>query len=145
MHGRTIDAIMLQYEMPESIYHPPLHGPDGMTEETHDQEGNSVPAVPATDIEDQDLESMIALMIPVLKEYGVTKAGVYGSRVRGDAREDSDLDMVVELPPKTSLLDLVGLEQELQELLGIKVDVATYNGLHPRLRNRILSEERRIL
>ncbi len=116
-----------------------------MTEELPPLEGNAVPAVPATDLDDRDLEAMIAQMIPVLKGHGVTKAGIYGSRVRGDAREDSDLDVVVELPAKASLLDLVGLELELQDLLGIKVDVAEYRGLHPRLRNRILSEERRIL
>ena len=130
---------------PESIYHRPLHGLDGMTEETHDQEGNTVPRASTVDVGDRDLESMIALMIPVLKENGVTKAGVYGSRATGEAREDSDLDLVVELPEKASLLDLVHLELELQDLLGIKVDVATYDGLHPRLRKRILSEERRIL
>ena len=84
-------------------------------------------------------------MIPVLKERGISKAGVYGSYVRGEARVDSDLDVVVELPEKASLLDLVGLQLELQDVLGLKVDVATYDGLHPRLRNRILSEERRIL
>lgn len=130
---------------PESIYHRPLHGLDGMTEELPPQEGNAVPAVPATDLDDRDLEAMIALMIPVLKEYGVMKAGVYGSRVRGDAREDSDLDMVVELPEGASLLDLAGIKVDLEELLGLTVDVTTYNGLHPRLRDRILSEERRIL
>ncbi len=130
---------------PESIYHRPLHGLDGMTEETHDQEGNTVPRASTVDVGDRDLESMIALMIPVLKENGVTKAGIYGSRATGEAREDSDLDLVVELPEKASLLDLVHLELELQDLLGIKVDVATYDGLHPRLRKRILSEERRIL
>ena len=145
MHSRGIDAVMPQGPVPESIYRPPLHGQDAMTEEPQDLEGNAVPAVPATDIEDRDLESMIALMLPVLKEHGVTKAGVYGSRVRGDNRESSDLDVVVELPVKASLLDLVGLERELQELLGIKVEVAEYGGLHPRLRDRILSEERRIL
>ena len=116
-----------------------------MTEETHDPEGNTVPRASTVDVEDRDLESMIALIIPVMKENGVTKAGVYGSRVRGEARGDSDLDVVVELPEGASLLDLVHLELELQDLLGIKVDVAEYDGLHPRLRNRILSEERRIL
>lgn len=131
--------------MPESIYLRPLHGMDGMTEETHDPEGNIVPQASTMEVEDRDLESMIALMLPVLREHGVSKAGVYGSYARGEATDDSDLDVVVELPDDASLLDLVGLQLELQDLLGIKVDVAEYNGLHPRLRNRILSEERRIL
>jgi len=116
-----------------------------MTEETIDKEGNTVPRVSTVVVGDRDLESMIALMIPVLRENGVTKAGIYGSYVRGEAREDSDLDVVVELPDDASLLDLVGLQLELQDLLGIKVDVTTYDGLHPRLREGILSEERRIL
>jgi predicted nucleotidyltransferase len=116
-----------------------------MNEEPLDQEGNAVPAVPTTDIGDRDLESMISMMIPVLEGYGVTKAGIYGSRVRGDHKEDSDLDMVVELPEGASLLDLAGIKVDLEELLGLTVDVTTYNGLHPRLRDRILSEERRIL
>jgi predicted nucleotidyltransferase len=116
-----------------------------MTEEQQDPEGNAVPSVSTTDIGDRDLESMIALIIPVLKEHGITKAGVYGSRVRGDNTEDSDLDVVVEVPERFSLLDLVGLQYELEDLLGIKVDVVTYDGLHPRLRDRILGEERRIL
>jgi predicted nucleotidyltransferase len=129
----------------ESIYRRPLHGPDVMTEEPDDHEGNAVPATPSTGAEGRDLESMIVLMIPVLKEHGVTKAGVYGSRVTGDAREESDLDVIVELPEKASLLDLVRLQGDLEDLLGIKVDLVEYGGLHPRLRDGILSEERRIL
>ena len=84
-------------------------------------------------------------MIPLLKEHGVTKAGVYGSRVTGNSKEDSDLDVIVELPEKASLLDLVWLQGDLEDLLGIKVDLVEYGGLHPRLRDRILSEELRIL
>ena len=116
-----------------------------MTEEIRDPKGKTIAPASAVEVEDRDLESMIALMIPVLEENGVSKAGVYGSYVRGEAREDSDLDVVVELPEKASLLDLVHLQLELQDVLGLKVDVAEYDGLHPRLRNRILSEERRIL
>jgi predicted nucleotidyltransferase len=116
-----------------------------MTEEPQDHEGNTLLAVSDTNKVDRDLESMIAMMVPLLKEHGVTKAGIYGSRVRGDNREDSDLDVVVELPEKASLLDLARLERKLEELLGIKVEIAEYGGLHPRLRDGILSEERRIL
>ena len=142
----SINNVEMPHEQAqESIYHRPLHGLDSMTKETQDPNGNTVPRASTIDVEDRDLESMIALMIPVLKEHGVSKAGVYGSHVRGEARGNSDLDVVVELPEKASLLDLVGLQLELQDVLGIKVDVAEYDGLHPRLRNRILSEERRIL
>jgi len=116
-----------------------------MTHGPHHREDEAIPAVDARNKEDSDLESMIALIVPVLREHGIERAGVYGSRVRGDAREDSDLDVVVEPRDGTSLLDLVDLQLELQDLLGLEVDVATYNGLHPRLRDRILGEERRIL
>ena len=88
---------------------------------------------------------MIAMIVPVLKEHGVLRAGMFGSFVREEATSDSDLDLVVELPEGASLLDLVGLQLDLQDILGMTVDVSTYDGLHPRLRDRILSEERRIL
>jgi predicted nucleotidyltransferase len=116
-----------------------------MSEEIHRQEGNTLPGAPSNDVEDRDLESMIALMIPVLKDHGVKKAGVFGSYATGEATSGSDLDLMVELPEGASLLDLAGIKVDLEELLGLTIDVTTYNGLHPRLRERILSEERRII
>jgi predicted nucleotidyltransferase len=82
---------------------------------------------------------------PILERYGVKKAGVFGSFVRGEASPESDLDLVVEMPPGSSLLELVGLQQEISDLLGIEVDAGTYQALHPQLRDRILAEEVRIL
>ena len=145
MHSTDVDVAISKRWIPENINRSPLHGLDVMTEETHDQEGNDVPEATSTDIGGRDLETMIALIIPMLREHGVTKAGVYGSRVRGDHGEDSDLDVLVELPEDFSLLDLAGLQLELEDVLGMKVDVVTYDGLHPRLRDGILEEERRIL
>ncbi|GAJ19415.1 unnamed protein product, partial [marine sediment metagenome] len=63
--------------------------------------------------------------------YKVGKASFFGSIVRGEATEKSDIDLLVELPRKASLLDLVGLKIELEEKLGKRVDVLTYNSLHP--------------
>jgi predicted nucleotidyltransferase len=89
--------------------------------------------------------SLAEHMIPVLKRYGVRRAGVFGSYARGEAGPDSDLDLLVDLPPGASLLDLVGLQLDLSESLGIKVDAGTYKSIHPLVRERILGDEIRIL
>ena len=91
------------------------------------------------------IEEIKQKILPILKRYGVTRAGVFGSVVREETGRDSDLDILVELPDRASLLDLAGLKIELEELLGNKVDVVTYDSLHPLLKERILSEEIAIL
>ncbi len=73
------------------------------------------------------------------------RAGIFGSRARGDARPDSDLDVLVELKPGSSLFDLTGLQLALSDVLGVKADVITYASLHRLLRERILAEEIPIL
>ncbi|MEM7827035.1 MAG: nucleotidyltransferase domain-containing protein [Candidatus Aenigmatarchaeota archaeon] len=55
--------------------------------------------------------------LPILKKYGVVKAGLFGSFVRGEAKKKSDIDILVDLPKERSLLDLVGLKLELEEAL----------------------------
>ncbi len=92
-----------------------------------------------------NVEEIKEKILPKLKEYGAKKAGLFGSVVRGELEEDSDVDILVELPEEASLLDLVGLKIELEELLGREVDVLTYNSLYPHLREVILSEEVEIL
>jgi len=84
-------------------------------------------------------------VLPILRRYGVTRAGVFGSRARGESGVASDLDLLVDLPEGSSLLDLVGLQLDLGDELGISVDAHTYRSLHPLLRDRILAEEVRIL
>jgi len=69
----------------------------------------------------------------------------YGSRVRGDRSEPSDLNVVIDRRVHFSLYDLSRLHQTLSEALGIEAEVTTYGSVHPRLRRRILSEELRIL
>ena len=81
----------------------------------------------------------------VMKWVARYRAGVFGSRARGDSGASSDLDILVDLPQGSSLLDLVGLQLDLGDELGISVDAHTYRSLHPLLRDRILAEEVRIL
>ncbi len=72
--------------------------------------------------------------------HGARNVRIFGSVARGEATADSDLDVLVDLEPGRSLLDLGGLLIELQELLGCRVDVVTEQGLRPRLRERVLRE-----
>ena len=65
---------------------------------------------------------------------------VFGSVARGDADEQSDIDFLVQMEPGRSLLDLGGLQYDLEQLLGCRVDVVTEQGLKARLREEILSE-----
>ncbi len=71
---------------------------------------------------------------------GARTVRVFGSRARGEARPDSDLDLLVTLEPGRSLLDLVAIKQDLEDLLRLPVDVVTENGLSPYLRARVLAE-----
>lgn len=83
-----------------------------------------------------------AEILKIVARHGVTQARVFGSRARGDGRPNSDLDLLVDVAPGTSLFDLLEAQHELQELLGIPVEVLTQGELHPRLRDQILEEAR---
>ncbi len=93
----------------------------------------------------ENIKEIAELMLPILKKYGVRKASLFGSVVRGELKEDSDIDVLVEFEERKSLLDLVGLKIELEERLKREVDVLTYRSLHPLLRERILEEKVDIL
>jgi len=73
-------------------------------------------------------------------KHGARNVRVFGSVARGQAGPDSDLDLLVDLDPGRSLLDLGGLLMELQDLLGRRVDVVTEVGLRQRIRDRVLRE-----
>lgn len=87
-------------------------------------------------------QSIKKQIVPILKRQGVTKAALFGSIVRGEAKKKSDIDILVNLRRDKTLLDLVGLKLELEEKLGRKVDVLTYDGIHPLLKDKILSEQK---
>jgi len=78
-----------------------------------------------------------------LKEkYEVNKIGIFGSYVREEQREVSDIDILVEFKPnaRISLLDFVGLENYIGDLLEIKVDLVEKSALKPRIGKHILKE-----
>jgi len=77
---------------------------------------------------------------PVLRDHDVAKAGIFGSFARGENGKKSDLDVVVEFKGQKSLLDLAGLKIALEEMLGMKVDVLTYNSLHRLIKRHIMKE-----
>ena len=76
------------------------------------------------------------------KKYGVKEIGIFGSYLRNEQTIDSDVDILVEFFPsrKMSLLDFVGLEIYLGELLDVKVDLVEKKALKPRIGKRILAE-----
>ncbi len=90
---------------------------------------------------EQSLEDIKGKILPVLQRYDVVKASVFGSRVRGDASDTSDLDLLVEFSGTKSLFDLVDLKFALEDILHCNVDVLTYNSIHPLIKDSILSEE----
>jgi len=92
-----------------------------------------------------ELEGLKNKIIPILERYEVKKAAVFGSFVRGEQKKESDIDILIEFKGKKSLLDLAGLKIELEETLHRKVDVLTYNSLHPLLKDKILREQKVIL
>ena len=91
------------------------------------------------------IEEIKIKILPILGKYGASMASIFGSVARGEATDESDVDILVELPEGSSLLDLAGLKIDIEEILSRSVDVLTYNSLHPLLRDRILSEQEPII
>jgi len=77
-------------------------------------------------------------------KYSVSSLSVFGSYARGEARTDSDIDLLVSFSERVSFLRMVALERELAHLLGREVDLQTEEALSPYLRDRILKERQLI-
>ncbi len=86
------------------------------------------------------LESRREEILRIAQAHGARNVRVFGSVVRGEAAETSDVDFLVEFEPGTSLLEHGAMIAELEELLGRKVDVAPEKMLKERVRERILRE-----
>ena len=89
---------------------------------------------------EQSLRKNRDAILRLAAKHGARNVRVFGSLARGEADENSDIDLVVELDRGRSLLDLGGLQYELQEMLGCRVDVVTERSLRARVRQRLLQE-----
>ncbi|MEK6905558.1 MAG: nucleotidyltransferase family protein [Nanoarchaeota archaeon] len=94
--------------------------------------------------ENLTIKQIVKIAVPILKRNGIKKAGIFGSYARGEAKKKSDIDMLVQ-PPNGMGFGFFGLNLELEEKLGKKVDLVSYNGLSPYLKDKILEQEVRIL
>jgi predicted nucleotidyltransferase len=89
----------------------------------------------------KDVRQKIRNLKPIIRErYKVRTIGVFGSYVRGEAKEKSDLDVLVEFSEPISLLKFVELENFLSDSIGVKVDLVMKNALKPRIGKHILEE-----
>jgi len=79
-------------------------------------------------------------IISVLVKHGIKRILVFGSYARNEATPKSDLDLIVDFPEGTSLLDHVGIEIELSEALNMKIDLLSRNGISPYIKDHMLKE-----
>jgi len=87
------------------------------------------------------IEEIKRKILPILQRYGVKKVGLFGSCVRGEMSEDSDIDILVEIEKDISLFDFVGIKLEIEEVLERKIDLVEYSTIKPLLKERILKEQ----
>lgn len=83
-------------------------------------------------------------ILSIATRYGAKKIKIFGSTLRGEAKKNSDVDFLVELESGRSLLDIVAIKQDLEDLLGCKVDIVTEAALSPYIRNEVLSQAVRL-
>lgn len=81
----------------------------------------------------------------IAKRHKIKRAGIFGSYALDSFTQDSDVDILVELDDNLSLLDFVRIKLDFEDSLQKKVDLVEYKSIKPRLKNRILSEEVRVL
>ena len=87
-----------------------------------------------------DRKTLFQKIARILKARGACRVAIFGSYARGEERPGSDLDIIVDFSERKSLLDIIGIEQELSEELGLKVDLLTEKAISPYLIDRIKKE-----
>ncbi|MBI3977538.1 MAG: nucleotidyltransferase family protein [Chloroflexi bacterium] len=89
---------------------------------------------------DELLKAKRADILRIAAEHGARNVRIFGSVARGEAGPESDIDVLVDFEPGRSLLDHVALIQDLEDLLGRKVDVVAEDALHWYIRDRVIEE-----
>lgn len=83
-------------------------------------------------------------IIGILRKNNIKRAGIFGSYIRGEAKKSSDIDILIK-PAKNMGFKFTGLEIQLSKALKRKIDLVSYDGISPHLKNKILNQEVRIL
>lgn len=86
------------------------------------------------------IEEIKEKAVPILKAAGARKAALFGSYARGEETPESDIDIIVDMPSGSSLFDVGGLQYELQEVLGKKVDLSQYVALKPIIKPYVMKD-----
>jgi predicted nucleotidyltransferase len=87
----------------------------------------------------EDILAVLREELPDLRqEHKVRRLALFGSYVKGEQSEESDIDMLVEFSEPVGLFDLIGLELHLTDLLGVKVDLGTFDSIRPMLKDEII-------
>lgn len=89
-------------------------------------------------------QEIIQKIIPLIVAAGATRAGLFGSAARNQLTSESDVDLLVDLPTTTTLLDFIALKMRLEEALDRPVDLVEYAALKPNMKDSILNEEVRL-
>ena len=92
----------------------------------------------------KDIDKIKPKIIKILKKNHIKRAGIFGSYARGENKKNSDIDILIK-PAKKMGFRFAGLEIELTKALKKKVDLVSYNGISPHLKDKILSQEIRII
>ena len=91
-------------------------------------------------ITSRDLRSRRDEIFKIAALHGAKDLRIFGSVARGETTQSSDLDVLIRLEPGRSLLDLIGIKQDLEDLLGCSVDVVTEEAVSPHIRDQVLKD-----
>lgn len=107
-----------------------------------EREGTAARSRPGSAPSKQALRAQLAELEGALREKGVASLALFGSVIHGDARPDSDVDILVDIEPgfQFSLVDLAAIRNLLEERTGRRIDVMTRDGLDPVIRQRVVDE-----
>ncbi|MEK7522814.1 MAG: nucleotidyltransferase domain-containing protein [Patescibacteria group bacterium] len=88
-----------------------------------------------------DIQKTKAQIVPIVKKHNIFKAALFGSIVTGNMTDNSDIDLLVDMPKDSSLFDLLRVKIDLEEKLGRRVDLVQYKAIKLRLKDEILSHQ----
>src|SRR5438270_76702 len=106
--------------------------------------GTTLPMQPERTLTKDQVAERLAAHAEELRSRGVRSLDLFGSVARGDARPETDVDLLVEFDEVPGFVGYVRLRNRLEEMLGRHVDLVMASSLHPRLRERVLREARHV-